>query len=290
MAKGKSPAFQFYPSDWLSSTSVALMTPAEEGGYIRLLCHEWAQSDCGLPNNDEVLAELSRLKGQWKKSGPKILKCFEIIGDRLYNPRLIEEWQKQQVWRQKSSNGGKLSATKRNHPSTTLQPPLENGCQMVDEKKQPKGNSSSSSSSSSSINPKTLNPCATEVAPPAFDQPGLIELTAPEPKYDAAWFDREHSDWYRNAYWRRVAQKDSRKAYEKRIRLLVNAGSGHQEAAEFLKRFAIKDRARFEDTPDWEWRRLLHPTTWLNGERWKDEPAERKRSKSEIQADEWATV
>jgi hypothetical protein len=35
----KRPAFQFYPSDWLASMAIMLMTPAEEGAYVRLLCH-----------------------------------------------------------------------------------------------------------------------------------------------------------------------------------------------------------------------------------------------------------
>ena len=38
---GKSPAFQFYPNDWLSSPRITMMSPAEEGAYIRLLCYDW---------------------------------------------------------------------------------------------------------------------------------------------------------------------------------------------------------------------------------------------------------
>ena len=52
----RSPAFQFYPNDWLSSQNITLMTPAEEGAYIRLLCYAWADPDCSIPNDDEILA------------------------------------------------------------------------------------------------------------------------------------------------------------------------------------------------------------------------------------------
>lgn len=35
----KAPAFQFYPRDWLSSTSVRLMTFEERGILLELLCY-----------------------------------------------------------------------------------------------------------------------------------------------------------------------------------------------------------------------------------------------------------
>lgn len=134
MAKGKAPAFLFYPGDWLSSTSIALMTPAEEGAYIRLLCHEWNDPDCSLPSDDESLAALSRLGASWAKSGPKIMRNFQLIEGRYVNLRLAEERQKHNEWRTKSSEGGKLSAAKR---ATNVQPPTQpNGNQtsrVVDE-------------------------------------------------------------------------------------------------------------------------------------------------------------
>jgi len=37
----RSPAFQFYPQDWLASAKVAEMTLEEEGAYIRLICYCW---------------------------------------------------------------------------------------------------------------------------------------------------------------------------------------------------------------------------------------------------------
>ena len=43
---GRPPAFQFYPNDWLSSPTILLMTPAQEGAYIRLLCYCWSDKDC----------------------------------------------------------------------------------------------------------------------------------------------------------------------------------------------------------------------------------------------------
>ena len=59
--KAKSPAFQVYPGEWLSSQDIMLMTPSQEGAYIRLLFIAWLSDDCGLPDDDEQLASLSRL-------------------------------------------------------------------------------------------------------------------------------------------------------------------------------------------------------------------------------------
>ena len=111
MGRGKAPAFQFYPDAWLSSTDITLMTPAEEGAYWRLLCHEWLQPDCGLPDNDQELAVLSRLDDQWEHgSGAKIRRKFRAQNGRLYNDRLFEERKKQEEWAKKSAKGGRKSA------------------------------------------------------------------------------------------------------------------------------------------------------------------------------------
>lgn len=106
----KPPAFQFYPDSWLSSTDISLMTPAEEGAYIRLLCHAWLQDDCGIPDDDDALAVLSRLGRAWKKSAPKIRAKFDARDGRLFNDRLARERVKQEEHRKAQSDSGKRGA------------------------------------------------------------------------------------------------------------------------------------------------------------------------------------
>ena len=148
----KSPAFQFYVNDWLSSTNIALMTPAEEGAYIRLLAHMWNDSDCCLPNDDEILARLSRLNEGWFNGGSTVVKkCFKFFDKektKLTNERLLKERKKQNEWRKKSQKGGLKSSKIRQKKR------LKGGSKMVHRMVEPPyvppyipfGNSSSSSS------------------------------------------------------------------------------------------------------------------------------------------------
>jgi len=89
------------------------MTSAEEGAYIRLLAISWNAPDCGLPDNDEQLAILSRLNGAWKGSSSKLKACFIEKNGRLYNKRLLSERKKQKLWREKCSLGGQHSGRAR---------------------------------------------------------------------------------------------------------------------------------------------------------------------------------
>jgi uncharacterized protein YdaU (DUF1376 family) len=111
---GKAPAFQFYADDWLGSTKIALMSPAEEGAYIRLLAHAWNSDDCAIPDDDGALSILSRLGGAWAGSSEVIRSCFRASKNgRLINDRLLEERKKQLKHQKAMSNAGKAGAAKR---------------------------------------------------------------------------------------------------------------------------------------------------------------------------------
>lgn len=150
----RTPAFQFYPGDWLSSTNVSLMSPAEEGAYIRLLCYMWNDPNCSLPDDDQVLAVLSRLGDEgWLKGGSTIKACFIKKGNFFFNKKLLNERKKQTLWRKKSQQGGINSGKVRKNKDLGLKVGdegwLKGGCDLVGTKDEPKGNTSSSSSSSS---------------------------------------------------------------------------------------------------------------------------------------------
>ena len=252
----KSPAFQFYPDSWLSSTDICLMSPSEEGAYIRLLCHAWLQPDCGLPADDESLAQLSRLGRAWKSSRPRIICKFNEIDGRIFNHRLLVEREKQKEWAEKSANGGRKSASNRqangNHP-----------CGLVDGDSQPTEQPNANTPSPSSFpSPESQPLFAADAAP------GKIEL-------GKIWYDRAHDLWY-SGYWCHVGRNASRKAFEKRVKILSKSIT---DPVRYLCDERDADRARFEPTREWDWRSSLHPATWLNGERWNDQPSSQTGAK-----------
>lgn len=151
--KTKSPAFQFYPNDWLSSPRLAMMTAEQEGAYIRLLCYCWNDDDLSIPDDDKILASLARVDEG----------CLQLVKDCfikhpkkenfLTQERLQKEKKKQDAWKKKSSEGGKKSAESR---ARAKKEGFKGGSRVV----QPKPNSSSSISSSFTNNSwqgKTIN-------------------------------------------------------------------------------------------------------------------------------------
>lgn len=114
-------AILIYIDDWDSSKKIAMMDAPEELGYFYLLKAAAKADDCGLPDDDNQLAILSKLGQQWfrvtkepakriadeqknsKTSGRKLRECFFSGGTRdpktgdnagrpgrLYNSKLLE--------------------------------------------------------------------------------------------------------------------------------------------------------------------------------------------------------
>ena len=145
----KSPAFQFYPTDYLASQRVQMMTLEEEGAYFRLLCYCWQHGD--IPADPDQAARLIG-KGASTTLARVVLAMFQPIDgtDRMNHDRLEAERAKQAAWREKSAAGGRKSAEKRKGASTTLEPPLE-GCLRNGVNQKATLHLQSSSSSPSSI-------------------------------------------------------------------------------------------------------------------------------------------
>ena len=98
----RSPAFQFYPRDFLSSSKVDQMSMTERGIYITLLARCWL--DNGLPADLGDLARMvripkARFERIWIRS--QLSACFEQKQDRLINPRLEIERRVQTEYRRK---------------------------------------------------------------------------------------------------------------------------------------------------------------------------------------------
>src|SRR6185295_18845352 len=112
MAREQSPAFQFYPRDFLTDGNVATMTLAERGAYITLLCLCWQEQS--LPFEHKKLARVVGVSmAAWIKIWPALSPCFSITQGRLSHPRLDREREKQAIFREQRSTAGKNSATRR---------------------------------------------------------------------------------------------------------------------------------------------------------------------------------
>ena len=123
----KSPAFQFYPSDFLVGTLG--MSTAEIGAYILLLCHQWDQG--GIPADHEKCARIARcgtdaIASIWHKFGI-------CEGSTVKNKRLEEERAKQTERREaQAANASKRWKTAKTMPSQshgnpTAMPPHYHG-------------------------------------------------------------------------------------------------------------------------------------------------------------------
>lgn len=151
MSKTKAPAFMFYPSDWLGSQRVSLMTLEEEGAYIRLLSYCWQHGS--IPKDPEKIARLIG-KGASTTLAQEVATMFQApldsgsgSGDVLVHDKLDALKRERELFMEKSRQGGLISAEMRRKAkptSTNGQAPLE---PPLGSRLEPKGNSSSSSTS-----------------------------------------------------------------------------------------------------------------------------------------------
>lgn len=124
MKKKSAPAFQFYPADWISSSTVSLLSLAAEGAYIRALGFCWLHGS--LPADRALLA---RLIGKEISAEilDEIIPLFTPHEGRLIHDRLEDEREKQKAWREKSARGGRQSRPQaNNNQTTTNRKPIEN--------------------------------------------------------------------------------------------------------------------------------------------------------------------
>lgn len=214
MSEEKSPAFQFYPKDFLADTNVVLMDADEVGMYIFLMSACWIEES--LPNNEKDLAKIARVTPKkFKKSWEsRIQKCFtKNKNGEWIHPRLEKERQKQREYKNKKVAAGRKGAEKRwsddsiakninneEHGSAIAMPENKNSS-AID---LPVAKNSSSSSSATS-SPNKKNPSGSKrktFKPPSLDE--VHDYLVEEKGYPTAlaktvsemfWSSYEMKDW-----------------------------------------------------------------------------------------------
>ncbi|WP_346318205.1 DUF1376 domain-containing protein [Chitinophaga sp. YIM B06452] len=193
------PFFKFYPNDWLSAPEVILMTPAEEGAYIRLIALCWKEG--GLPDDDDQLAVLSRLGKAWTKSKDRLRACFVSVDGRLQHKRLLKEWEKHEQFREKQRTNGQRGGRPKKTVNELLDENEPKGLGFFGlQKIKPKKSYSSSSSYSEEIiegeNPPTAQPQSGGNAKPKKTvKPRIAFLPPSEPEVTLYFSSLKTGDW-----------------------------------------------------------------------------------------------
>jgi len=185
MSTERSPAFQFYPRDFLSDIHVAAMTLQERGAYITLLCLCWSEQS--LPIDTKALARICRIStARFARLWPAIEPCFLIDGTRLIQPRLDRERKKQEAYRLLKSRAGKqggrpIQNGKHTQSTTKAQPKQKQSrtkAQVKQNESTGKANESSSSSSSVFVL-QSATYGTEEPPPPALKSPVISRSKRP---------------------------------------------------------------------------------------------------------------
>lgn len=101
----KSPAFQFYPDDFMGGKP-GLMQPEETHVYVWLLCLDWNHG--AFTYDEAALARWCRVAARvFRKAWPAVRACFDETDGLYHNPRLEREREKQDNYREKMSENGK---------------------------------------------------------------------------------------------------------------------------------------------------------------------------------------
>ena len=122
-SRNKAPAFQFYAADWLTDTSLRLVSAETRGVWIDLLCHAFLSSDPGfLIVGGQVLDEggIRKLSGLTPKRFKKVfneLINFGILkqdeSGRYYSKRMTEDARLSRLRREAGSKGGNPNLIKK---------------------------------------------------------------------------------------------------------------------------------------------------------------------------------
>lgn len=237
----KAPAFQFYPSDFLSDENVVVMTNQEVGCYIKLLCFCWKQGS--IPKD---LSKIAKLCGEddtaMAQLWPSLKPCFIENGNtgRLTNPRLEKERKKQENYRKERSESGKKGAVKR------WKQQKKNSSAIAKPMAEPMAKDSSSSSSSRK-------------------EPPIVPHKSKklEADFERFWtaYPKKVGKGYCLDVWKNPKKRKKKKLPD--IETILKAVERQKESEQWTK-----EGGRY----------IPNPATWLNQGRWDDELAETNNS------------
>ena len=92
-------------------------TTVEHGAYLLLIMHYWVNGS--LSSDPKELRSITKMTArQWSRSGPVLLKKFDLTGSNLFHSRIEYELEKKNaISRKRSKAGSKGAASKWQKPS-----------------------------------------------------------------------------------------------------------------------------------------------------------------------------
>lgn len=239
-----SPAFQFYPADFLTGTSE--MSAEEVGAYIRLLCHQWINGS--LPQEVEKIARIAVCSEV--AASVVSLKFTRGEDGRLRNARLEDVREKQEEYRRKQTQNGQRGG----RPNKPNAKPTENPTLNPEQTQRLTGGVSQTKAKS---NP---NETSLSLYPP---KGGIVGERDGELVLDGAP-PLKAKDEIENIY-RLYPKKVGRGSAIKAITSALRHATAEQIIAglERAKRTWIAKGTEEQYIPN--------PATWFNGQRWMDE-------------------
>ena len=125
--KGKLPAFQFYPGDWLKDPELRSVSAAARGLYIDIICvlfESKTKYKLDIPSQMNEATVVSRRTGVPKKQVERLLKELEIAGvlvrdekGVIYSKRMKRDEELRKIRREAGKLGGNPNLLNQNPSS-----------------------------------------------------------------------------------------------------------------------------------------------------------------------------
>lgn len=256
------PAMPFFCESFLADTDH--LTDAESGLYIRLLAKLWLAPRQRFPDDDAWLARKFRKTVEQVRSElrPLLVEFFKSDGGRIYHARIDKEFQ--HVCKVTSARRGSAKARwdkdkascERNAHTLTLTPTL------IKKDSSPSEAPCEPSPEVAGTGPAgdiLLSLPADERYPAGASMAPLVPSPEPEPKPERE--PKGFHEWWAG-YPKKVGRREAAKAFGRALK----RATAHEISAGLVR--AIKRWESSRTEPKF----VPNPSTWLNQDRWLDEP------------------
>jgi len=105
VAMSNTPAFQFYPRQWLGDDKVMLMDFDARGLHVHYMCIAWQRDPpCTLPDDDDMLRKWASNPDDWERIKTQVLAAWKLRDGLWVQTGLEREYLKQKKLREKRTD------------------------------------------------------------------------------------------------------------------------------------------------------------------------------------------